>query len=113
MGAMVGEQTSTLILFTNTVAVHQWRDELLDKTDLKPDHLGECTGERKDVRAVTIATYQLLIHRERGGGDFPPPGARPAGRVRPGDLRPRSQESWFLRLSTVRGTGVFSLLTVD
>jgi len=56
-------QTKTLILTTNTVAVRQWRDELLDKTSLGPDDVGEYTGEQKDVRPVTISTYQMLTWR--------------------------------------------------
>jgi DNA excision repair protein ERCC-3 len=48
-------QTSTLILATNTVAVHQWRDELLDKTDLSPEHIGEYAGDLKQIRPVTLA----------------------------------------------------------
>ncbi len=63
MGVMARCRTKTLILTTNTIAVRQWRDELLDKTDLTPDDVGEYTGETKDVRAVTIATYQILTYR--------------------------------------------------
>jgi DNA excision repair protein ERCC-3 len=51
------------VLTTNTVAVRQWRDELLDKTELRPDQVGEYTGEEKSVRAVTISTYQMLTWR--------------------------------------------------
>lgn len=53
----------TLILTTNTVAVRQWREELLDKTSLKPDDVGEYTGEQKTVAPVTITTYQMLTWR--------------------------------------------------
>ena len=53
----------TLILTTNTVAVRQWRDELIDKTHLSEDQVGEYTGERKEVRPVTITTYQMLTWR--------------------------------------------------
>jgi DNA excision repair protein ERCC-3 len=59
--SLVGEKT--LVLTTNTVAVRQWRDELLDKTDLRPEQVGEYTGEEKSVRPVTISTYQMLTWR--------------------------------------------------
>ena len=67
IGAIERLGTSTLVLTTNTVAVHQWRDELLDKTDLDPTLVGEYTGAVKEVRPVTITTYQILTHRSRGG----------------------------------------------
>lgn len=55
---------ATLILTTNVTSVRQWRDELLDKTDLTSDMVGEYNGDRKEVRPVTIATYQILTHRQ-------------------------------------------------
>ena len=63
MGVMERCRTKTLVLTTHTIAVRQWRDELLDKTTLGPDEVGEYTGEAKDVRSVTIATYQILTYR--------------------------------------------------
>jgi DNA excision repair protein ERCC-3 len=57
-------QTNTLVLTTNTVAVRQWCREILDKTDLRPDQVGEYTGEQKEIRPVTVATYQILTHRK-------------------------------------------------
>jgi len=71
MGAMVRLQTSTLILSTNTVAVHQWRDEILDKTTLSREVIGEYTGDSKQIRPVTLTTYQMLTHRTRSDADFP------------------------------------------
>jgi DNA excision repair protein ERCC-3 len=59
--SLVGEKT--LILTTNTVAVRQWREELLDKTELSPEEVGEYTGEEKSVRPVTVSTYQMLTWR--------------------------------------------------
>ena len=53
----------TLIIVTGITAAHQWRDEILDKTLLHPDDIGEYSGERKDIRPVTIATYQVLTAR--------------------------------------------------
>lgn len=57
-------QTNTLVLTTNTVAVRQWCREILDKTDLQKDQVGEYTGEQKEIRPVTVATYQILTHRK-------------------------------------------------
>ncbi len=64
MAAMARLQVSTLILATNTTAVRQWIDELLDKTTLHVDQVGEYTGARKDIRPVTVSTYQILTHRK-------------------------------------------------
>lgn len=72
MGAMEKLQTNTLVLTTNTVAVRQWIDELLDKTSLEPAEIGEYTGDAKEIRPVTITTYQILTYhkrRKRAGAD--------------------------------------------
>jgi len=75
MAAMEALQSSTLILSPNTVAVRQWIDELLDKTDLTEDQIGEYTGLQKQIRPVTVSTYQVLTYRKRKGedgeGEFP------------------------------------------
>jgi len=63
IAAMQLLQTNTLVLTTNTVAVRQWCREVLDKTDLREDQVGEYTGEQKQIRPVTVATYQILTHR--------------------------------------------------
>ncbi|MCX6030096.1 MAG: DEAD/DEAH box helicase [Chloroflexi bacterium] len=65
MGAMHALQTSTLILTTNTVAVRQWIDELLDKTSLTEDEVGEYTGDVKEIKPVTVTTYQILTYHRR------------------------------------------------
>jgi len=62
-------QTQTLVLTTNTVALRQWKSELLDKTTLEPDQVGEYSGDKKVVGPVTIATYQVLTYRK--GKDSP------------------------------------------
>lgn len=67
MAAMAQMQTGTLILSPNTVAVRQWIDELLDKTTLTEDQIGEYSGLRKDIKPVTIATYQTITYRKRAG----------------------------------------------
>ncbi len=64
-------KTSTLIITTNISAVHQWIDELLDKTNLTKDDISEYTGESKDIKPVTIATYQVLTWRPDKEGPFP------------------------------------------
>ena len=71
IGAMAAVQRATLILTPNTVAVRQWIAELLDKTTLTPDQVGEYTGERKDIRPVTVTTYQMLTYRPSEDGEFP------------------------------------------
>ena len=65
-GAMAAAGTTTLILVTNTVSARQWRDELLKRTSLTEDEIGEYSGSVKEVKPVTIATYQILTAR-RGG----------------------------------------------
>ncbi|WP_250446378.1 DNA repair helicase XPB [Actinotalea sp. C106] len=65
-GAMARSGTTTLILVTNTVSARQWRDELLRRTSLTEDEIGEYSGTRKEVRPVTIATYQVLTTRRKG-----------------------------------------------
>ncbi len=72
MAAMAQLQTSALILTPNTVAVRQWISELIDKTSLTEDMIGEYTGLQKEIRPVTVSTYQILTYRKRGSGDeFP------------------------------------------
>lgn len=71
MGVMAALQTATLILTPSTVAARQWIDELLDKTTLTADQIGEYTGLQKQVRPVTISTYQIITHRKRRGDEFP------------------------------------------
>ena len=64
--AMVDANRTTLILVTNTVAGRQWRDELLRRTSLTEDEIGEYSGERKEIRPVTIATYQVVTRKTKG-----------------------------------------------
>jgi len=64
--AMARVGVRTLILVTNTVAARQWRAELLARTDLSADEIGEYSGECKDIRPVTLATYQILTTKRRG-----------------------------------------------
>lgn len=71
IGAMNLCQCHTLILTTNVVAVRQWIQEILDKTTLDPSQVGEYTGEVKDIKPVTLATYQILTYRRSKEDSFP------------------------------------------
>jgi len=73
MGAMAAVQQQTLILTTNVTAVRQWIDELVDKTTLTRDQIGEYSGEVKEIKPVTVTTYQMLTYRESAeqGSPFP------------------------------------------
>src|SRR4051794_11822306 len=64
--AMAQASATTLILVTNTVAAHQWRTELLKRTSLTPEEIGEYSGQRKEIRPVTIATYQVMTTKRKG-----------------------------------------------
>ena len=64
-------KTNTLILTTNVAAVHQWMEELLDKTDLTPEQIAEYTGDSKSVAPVTVATYQIVTWRPAKDSNFP------------------------------------------
>lgn len=64
--AMAKAQATTLILVTNTVAGRQWRDELLHRTTLTPEEIGEYSGEKKEIRPITIATYQVVTRKTKG-----------------------------------------------
>jgi len=64
--AMAHAQATTLILVTNTVAARQWKDELLRRTSLTEEEIGEYSGQRKEIRPVTIATYQVMTTKRKG-----------------------------------------------
>lgn len=63
MGIMSRLQTKTLILCPNVVAVHQWITELTSKTDIDSSLIGEYSGEKKEIRPITVCTYQVLTYR--------------------------------------------------
>lgn len=71
MEIMARLKTSTLIVTTNISAVHQWIGELIDKTNLDPSQIGEYTGEEKEIKPVTVATYQVLTWRPTQDGPYP------------------------------------------
>jgi DNA excision repair protein ERCC-3 len=81
---MADIQRATLILSPNTIAVRQWIQEIIDKTDIPPEMIGEYTGDRKEICPITVSTYQILTYRrpntkeqarrdghEAGEEDFP------------------------------------------
>ena len=69
--AMAALNTRTLILCPNVTAVHQWIRELLDKTELTENEVGEYSGERKDMKPVTVCTYQIITWRPDTDSDYP------------------------------------------
>lgn len=65
-GAMAALERTCLVLVTNTVSARQWRRELLERTSLTESEIGEYSGAKKEIRPVTIATYQVLTSKRRG-----------------------------------------------
>ncbi len=63
LAVMARLKMQTLILSPNVVGLRQWREELLDKTTLEPEQIGEYSGEAKEIRPVTLTTYQMMTHR--------------------------------------------------
>jgi DNA excision repair protein ERCC-3 len=63
-------QRKTLILVTNVTAAHQWKREILDKTDVRTEDVGEFSGEVKEIRPITLATYQILTYRKKKDDPF-------------------------------------------
>lgn len=63
---MAKAQATTLILVTSTIAGRQWRDELIRRTSLQPAEIGEYSGEKKQIKPVTIATYQVVTRKTKG-----------------------------------------------
>ncbi len=66
LGAMAAQDATTLILVTNTVSARQWKAEILKRTSLTEEEVGEYSGQVKEVRPVTIATYQILTAKRKG-----------------------------------------------
>ena len=83
--AMAQAQATTLILVTNTVSARQWKDELLKRTSLTEEEIGEYSGATKEIRPVTIATYQVMTTRRKGVYSAPRALRRPG--LGPGPLR--------------------------
>ncbi|MFB6373067.1 MAG: DNA repair helicase XPB [Bradymonadaceae bacterium] len=70
LGAMAKAQAHTLVLCTNVTALRQWREEIIDKTNLDDDIIGEYSGETKEIKPVTLTTYQILTYRKDTEADF-------------------------------------------
>ena len=66
VAAMAHAKATTLILVTNTIAARQWREELLMRTTLHEDEIGEYSGAKKEIRPITIATYQVMTKKKNG-----------------------------------------------
>jgi DNA excision repair protein ERCC-3 len=71
MACVAQVQASTLILTTSITAIRQWAAELLDKTELNEGQIGEYSGEVKEIRPITIATYNIMTYRPNKEGGFP------------------------------------------
>ncbi|HNH09705.1 MAG TPA: DEAD/DEAH box helicase, partial [Leptospiraceae bacterium] len=70
IGVMQLIGAETLILVTNTLSIRQWKNEILDKTDIPESDIGEYSGETKEIKPITIATYNILTHRKKKGSEF-------------------------------------------
>lgn len=70
IGAMHSILAQTLILVTNTLSIRQWKNEILDKTSVPEEDIGEYSGDKKEIKPITIATYNILTHRKKKGGEF-------------------------------------------
>ncbi len=68
--AMSRLNRKTLILVTNIVAAHQWRREILNKTQVRNEDIGEYSGESKEIKPITLATYQILTYRKKKTDPF-------------------------------------------
>ena len=67
---MTSLQTRTLVLCPNVVAVHQWISEIKAKTNVPEQMIGEYSGEKKEIRPITVCTYQVLTYRPNKDADF-------------------------------------------
>jgi DNA excision repair protein ERCC-3 len=70
IGAITKLRADTLIISTNITAIRQWREELLDKTDIKDEDIGEYSGESKNIKPITIASYQIITYRKSKTSPF-------------------------------------------
>lgn len=72
LATMADIQRATLILTPNTIAVRQWIQEIIDKTNIPPEMVGEYTGDRKEICPITVSTYQILTYRRPNTKGQPP-----------------------------------------
>lgn len=68
--AMARLKTRTLILCPNVQSVHQWMREIAEKTDIPKDMVGEYSGDSKEIKPITVSTYQILTYRKPGCEDY-------------------------------------------
>jgi DNA excision repair protein ERCC-3 len=68
---MVAVGQRCLILTTNVTSVRQWIQEILDKTELTPEQISEYSADHKEIRSVTVTTYQMMTYRKRGEEEYP------------------------------------------
>ncbi len=59
----------TLIIGSSTVGVRQWIRELVEKSFIDRKMIGEYTGDLKELRPITVTTYQCLTYRSTKTGD--------------------------------------------
>jgi len=71
LAAIAAQGCETLIVTSNAVSLQQWRDELLARTTVAPEVVGEYSSQGKEIRPITLTTYQMLTHRPRRDGGFP------------------------------------------
>lgn len=71
IGAIARCETQTLIVCTNIVAARQWMHEIADKSTVPIEAIGEYSGEKKELRPITLTTYQCLSYHKRGSDEFP------------------------------------------
>jgi len=70
LGAMERAQAHTLVLCTNVTALRQWREEIIDKTNIDDEMIGEYSGETKEIKPITLTTYQILTYRKDKDSEF-------------------------------------------
>ena len=71
LGVLSEIQSETLILTPSIVAARQWIREIVDKTTVPADAIGEYSGEIKEIKPITVTTYQVLTYRPNRSEDFP------------------------------------------
>ncbi|MDG5788317.1 DEAD/DEAH box helicase family protein [Evansella sp. AB-P1] len=71
LGVLEQIKEETLILVPNDTSLQQWYEELLEKTTLNKSQVGRYTREKKEVKEVTITTYQMLTYQGNSDSKFP------------------------------------------
>lgn len=64
LGVIATIANHTLIITTNNISVKQWINELLQKTSITERDIGPYTGNTKEIKPITVTTYQMLTHRK-------------------------------------------------